>query len=555
MKKKTRIRITALFTSLMFLFSGCGKKEDSNKSQMEELNGKLTSYEKLTDEDNNIRTCYEVFVYSFSDSDGDGIGDLNGLTERLDYINDGDPSTKTDLECTEIWTMPIFPSPTYHKYDSTDYKAIDPQYGTMEDFEKLVAECHKRGIKLIIDLAVNHTSNAHPWFREASEYMKKLPENEEPDISECKYVGYYNFTKQAHSGYEMLGNDWYYEARFWSGMPDLNLDNEEVRNEIKDIMYFWLDKGVDGFRLDAVTSYYTDEKQKNIEFLEWLNKTVKEKKSNAYIVGECWADMSTYSDYYKSGADSFFDFGFSGQDGVIASVARGSKKASYYGEMLVREETLLNDVSDGKAINAPFYTNHDMARSAGYYVNDDGSKVKLAGALNLLGSGNAFIYYGEEIGLRGSGKDENKRIAYPWTASDASILKKYICKGPDGATTQMLTFGSYEAQKDDEYSVYNYFRNAIRIRNAFPALSMGCTDYKEELSGENTCVFIRRIEDLSEEEVLVAINSSGETQEIDLSSLSEYKNLKAVLTVSKDKVKLGSGKLTLPPYGIAFITK
>ena len=117
--------------------------------------------------DDNYRTYYEVFVYSFYDSDGDGIGDLKGLTENLDYINDGDPETDTDLGCNGIWLMPIMPSTTYHKYDVTDYEAIDPEYGTMDDFTTLVDGCHKRGINVIIDFVMNHTSSQHEWFQTA----------------------------------------------------------------------------------------------------------------------------------------------------------------------------------------------------------------------------------------------------------------------------------------------------------------------------------------------------------------------------------------------------
>ena len=123
-------------------------------SLMQEVN---TGDEQIIDD--NYRTWYEVFVYSFFDSDGDGIGDLNGLTEKLDYINDGDPATDTDLGCNGIWLMPVMPSTTYHKYDVTDYCDIDPEYGTMDDFKNLIAACHERGINVIIDLVMNHTSS------------------------------------------------------------------------------------------------------------------------------------------------------------------------------------------------------------------------------------------------------------------------------------------------------------------------------------------------------------------------------------------------------------
>ena len=542
----------AVFLASAFILTGCGK--DKTKT-MKKQNASLTEYEGLTAEDNKERTCYEVFVYSFADSNGDGIGDLAGLTEKLDYINDGDPKTTDDLGCTLIWTMPVFPSPTYHKYDVTDFMDIDSQYGTMEDFEELLSECHKRGIKLIIDLPLNHTSNSHPWFTEAATYISSLKEGEKPDASKCKYVNYYNFQEQAHSGYEHLSGDWYYEARFWSGMPDLNLDEPAVRDEIKEILYFWLDKGVDGFRLDAVTSYYTEDKDKSIEFTGWVNDTVKAKKADAFIVGEAWADQSIYSEYYRSGADSFFDFSFSGQDGVIASVVRGSKKASYYAEQLVNEEELYYSIAPGTSINAPFYTNHDMARSAGYYAYDDGSKTKLAAALNLLSTGNAFIYYGEELGMRGSGKDENKRLAFMWTTDSTSELSSLVCRGPVDAEKIEQKYGSLEEQEKDEYSIYNYYKNAIRIRNAFPAIAKGRTEIVDSLTGDKTCGFTRKIEGRDDQDVLIVINTGEEAVKLDLSGASEYKTLAAVLTVSKDKVSMKGGKVSLPGYGIAIITK
>lgn len=136
--------------------------------------------------DDLYRSWYEVFVYSFYDGDGDGIGDLPGLTEKLDYINDGNPATDTDLGCDGIWLMPVMPATTYHKYDVTDYCAIDEQYGTMEDFETFVNACHERGIRVMIDFVMNHTSSQHPWFQTAAEYLKDLPEGMEPDTEACR---------------------------------------------------------------------------------------------------------------------------------------------------------------------------------------------------------------------------------------------------------------------------------------------------------------------------------------------------------------------------------
>ncbi|MDO4567271.1 MAG: alpha-amylase family glycosyl hydrolase, partial [Oscillospiraceae bacterium] len=238
--------------------------------------------------DDKYRNWYEIFVYSFHDSDGDRIGDINGLTEKLDYV--------AALGANGIWLMPIMPSPSYHKYDVTDYYGIDPQYGTLEDFRAFLDAAHGRGIDVIIDLVVNHTSNEHPWFQSAKQG------------EDSPYRDYYVWGGEARSGYSRAG-DSYYESRFVSTMPDLNLDSEAVRGEITDIMRFWLeDVGVDGFRLDAVTSYYTGVEQKNIDFLTWLGETARGISPDCYIVGEAWEDLYTIADYAGAGIDSFFTF-------------------------------------------------------------------------------------------------------------------------------------------------------------------------------------------------------------------------------------------------------
>ncbi len=546
--------ITALLLALCLCLSGCSGVSGGSGSQMDKVNGALTVQQDTDD----YRTTYEVFVYSFYDSDNDGVGDLQGLLEKLDYINDGAPGEGNDLECTEIWLMPIFPSPTYHKYDTIDYMDIDPEYGTMDDFDALLEECHKRGIRVILDLAVNHTSNYHPWFLEAVEYLKSLPEGQEPSAWDCAYVDYYNFSRDAQSGYTPIGDSgWYYESRFWSGMPDLNLDSEAVRGELVQVMEFWLGKGVDGFRLDAVTSYYTGYAEANIWFLSWLKSEAERINPAVYLVAECWEDQSVYAEYYRSGLDSFFDFRFAGQDGLITNVVRGARDASSYGDALQAEEELYASYHGGY-VNAPFYTNHDMARSAGYYASDDGSKTKLAMALNLLMTGNAFLYYGEEIGMKGSGDDENKRAPMYWITeeeaktSEEKALLEGVCDGPPNMGKVVMKYGTVTEQLADPYSIYHYVRNAIRLRNAYPVIARGTTSVLGELSGADICAMIRTDGD---ETILIVINTSDESQTVSLTGdAAGFTELGGVLTVSKDQVKLSGDKLTLPAYGIALLT-
>ena len=161
---------------------------------------------------------YEIFVRSFQDSDGDGIGDLQGIIQRLDYLNDGDPKTETDLGITLLWLMPISPSPSYHGYDVTDYRSVNPDYGTAEDLKTLVEEADKRGIKILLDLVMNHSSDQHPWFVDSAQ-------------STSTRRDWYLWAETAHnwprpwgdkhSTWHKSGDQWYYGI-FWSGMPDLN---------------------------------------------------------------------------------------------------------------------------------------------------------------------------------------------------------------------------------------------------------------------------------------------------------------------------------------------
>ncbi len=477
-------------------------------------------------------TCYEVFVYSFFDGNGDGIGDLPGLTQKLDYINNGNAADDEDLGCDMIWVMPVFPSPTYHKYDVTDYCAIDPVYGTMEDFETLLNECHKRGVRLILDLPLNHTSTEHPWFKEAADYLRSLGDGQDPDPAACHYTGYYHFSREPQDGYAPLPDSgWYYEARFWEGMPDLALDEPEVREEIEKILTFWMEKGVDGFRLDAVTYYFTENEESNIDFLAWLNEKVKKLNPSAYLVGEAWASQAVYARYYASGIDSLFNFEFAGAEGLIARFARGKKAASSYGEKIVEQEELFSSFHPDY-IDAPFYTNHDMARGAGYYTRDDGTRVKLGLGLNLMMPGNAFLYYGEELGMKGSGRDENKRAPMFWNTDPAS---EGMTAGPPEMEDFDMKFPALEEQAEDPYSIYSYVRKAVHLREDLPVIASGKTLLAEGLSGKEVCVLVRTEENA--QPVVLVINMSEENVTFDRKAVNE--------ALSDTLAGLGEKRLTM----------
>lgn len=387
---------------------------------------------------------YEIFVGSYKDSDGDGMGDLQGVTDSLDTLQ--------ELGVTGIWLMPISPSPTYHKYDVTDYKAIDKAYGTMEDFDNLVKEMKSRDMDLIIDLVLNHSSSKHPWFLKA---VSGVTNNTCDEIVEC---GYYNFSDSYESGYTKLNDSTYYESVFWEEMPDLNLDNESLRHEIDDIVSFWIDKGVKGFRLDATTHFYGENLSLNVEFLDWLQTLVKSKKSDAYLVGEAWTVDSTIQEMYASQLDSFFNFGLSQNSGKIVTAIHKSDGARLAKQVYDYNQEISNQ--NGQAIDAVFLSNHDNNRSAGYLTTLE--KQKMAASLYLLMPGNVFIYYGEELGMKGSGIDENKRLPMPWTKNP-----KDVTNGPSAAdytASQPLT---YEEAKKDKDSLWYHYQKVINIRNTY----------------------------------------------------------------------------------------
>lgn len=571
-RNRNSIKIASIILSAMMILSACGTNGGNEPAGNAAANGEqsvegadaetvqnvetVQNAEDATDSiplnviDDNYRTYYEVFVYSFCDSDGDGIGDLQGLISKLDYINDGDDSTDTDLGCNGIWLMPVNPSPTYHKYDVADYYGIDEEYGTLDDFEELLEECDKRGIKVIMDLVLNHSSSQNPWFQEAYSYLQGLGDGN-PSVEECPYFDYYHFTKEQGGGYYAVeGTDWYYEAQFWSEMPDLNLDCEALREEISQITGYWLDMGVGGFRLDAVKEYYSGAPQTNIEFLSWLNDTVKAQKEDAYLVGEAWLPMTEYAPYYESGIDSVFNFAFADKDGIISKVLNGSP-ASKYGETVASLQEVFGAYNENY-IDAPFYTNHDLGRSAGYYVGDDSAnQTKLAAAMNLFMSGSAFVYYGEELGMKGAGKDENKRAPMYWSM-DAGA--EGMCVGPADMDDVKMKFESLEEQQADAGSVYQFYKKVIKVRNQNPEIGRGVTEYLKDASTDTVCVLRKSYEG---SEVILVFVTGAETENIDLSSITvngnpvgEHSEVRAMLPTGEEPIRLDGGKATMPGYSV-----
>ena len=508
---------------------------------MAEFEDRLDSYAQLgSSPDDNYRTWYEIFVYSFCDTNGDGIGDLNGVISKLDYLE--------SLGVNGIWLMPIHPSNSYHKYDVIDYFDIDPDYGTTYDFENLLAECKKRDIKVIMDLVINHSSTLHEWFTITAEYLRELPEGEQPNVEDCEYFDYYNWSKEKKTGYSKLGGtDYYYECQFSYGMPDLNLSNENLRSSLTNVMRYWLDMGVDGFRVDAAKEFYTGNVEKNIEAMNWLYSTAASLKEDVYMVGEAWTDFSTISSYYKSGFLSFFNFPFADSGGKITTTVRNMGNAnmipSYAKALQAAHESFYE--SNPNYIDAPFLSNHDMGRIFGFASGEE-HKIKLSGAMNVLMSGSCFIYYGEEIAMPGSGNDPSKRAPMYWNQlrTDGTTTPYKECVLP-----AEYPYGSLEDQINDPGSIYNYYREVIAIRNALPVISHGVTT--EEVSLNVGCISAQR-KTWNDQECIILMNINTEAAQVDLSAYADWK-LVATLSVDGEPTEMDGTTLNMSGCGIAIL--
>lgn len=408
------------------------------------------------------KVCYEIFVRSFCDSNGDGIGDLNGIISKLDYL--------ADLGIEAIWLTPIHPSPSYHKYDVTDYYAIEPEYGTMADFKRLLAGAHERGIAIYLDLIVNHTSTLHPWFKEACKskdnpyrhfywWMTEdqidhlgISERETSDDSQvvCPW-------------HENPGDDEKYYGLFYKGMPDLNYHSEELREELAKIVRFWLnDVGVDGFRLDAARHIYPDwDTEKSVAFWEFFSKIVGEAKPSAFTVGEVWAETEEVAPYFRNlNATFHFDLSFALQRVLIAG----------------RDEQIIDRLQasfklfqkyNPLFVNAIMLTNHDQER-IGSVVGGDIEKIKLAASILLTLPGQPYLYYGEEIGMLGLKPDPYIREPFLWTpAPDDPQLTSWIA--PEFTT--LKTVAPLSEQIGNPNSVFNHYKKLIYLRKTEPALN------------------------------------------------------------------------------------
>jgi len=440
----------------------------------------------------NDTVFYEIFVRSFRDSDGDGIGDFNGITEKLDYLQ--------ALGIKGIWLMPVNPSPSYHGYDVTDYYAVNPDYGTMDDFKRLLEEAHKRDIKIIIDFVMNHTSSKHPWFQKAltlgSEYHDwyKWSETDPGTPGPWGAQAWYR-----------ASNGQYYYAIFWDQMPDLNYDNPVVREEIKKITSFWLtDIGIDGFRLDAVRYMAEDEQladsKSNHAFLEEWGKYYRSINPLAFTVGEAWTDNANAKKYTNTNLELSSAFNFD------LSAAMFKLNEGNTASLRFVLQTTIRDFPEQD--NANFITNHDMPRVMNQLGSDKEQKAKIAAGILLTAPGIPFIYYGEEIGMSGTKPDELIRTPMQWTNAQGA---GFTVGKPWEPVNSDFTSVNVAQQTGDDTSLLEYYRRLIRLRNEHPALRIGKTFVADSKSNK----LVSYLRTSKDETLLIVIN-------IDNAPVSDY---------------------------------
>ncbi|MDX1286328.1 MAG: alpha-amylase family glycosyl hydrolase, partial [Draconibacterium sp.] len=475
---------------------------------------------------------YQIYTRGFYDSNGDGLGDFNGITQKLDYIE--------DLGVGALWIMPLFKSNTPHKYFSTDHMLVDPEYGTNNDLKKLVDEANKRNIKVLIDFSINHVNNDNAWFLDAVEKGKDSPyydyfhfvENEKdcnPEIHTKEGVFDSAFVVNYKTIVNSKGRKIKYYARFMDA-PDLNYDNPKVRDYYLNVGRYWVGEiGIDGLRLDAARHIYDIESDgaakpsdRNFKWWKTFCDEMHRINPDVFLLGEIWSSPKNAASYLATGMDATFNFDFSA---AILKCVKEEKNQGLTEEYLYQTEirkSFRNEFGD-----ATFLINHDMKRLLNELEHDK-AKTKLAVSILMTFPGSPFIYYGEELGFEADwhllwlpmlwdrwGKDSGQTS---WVLGDSTIMNSYLTVQYDRKNIEH--FQPVSIQKKDKNSWYNFYRNIMRWRASTDALTYGNL-IASDLKNENLISFIR---ETKKESVLVIHNVSNKQQVIEIPNEKyEYK--------------------------------
>lgn len=483
-------------------------------------------------------TVYEIYVRSFQDSDDDGIGDLNGIAARLDYL--------ADLGIDAIWITPFYPSPQVDfGYDVSDHENVDPQFGTLADFDRLIVAAHARGIKVIVDVVLNHTSDQHPWFR-SSRSGRNSPVRDWYIWRDGAVPGKPpNNWESAFGGpawtYDEPSDQWYYHF-FYAGQPDLNWRNPAVEERMFATLKFWLDRGIDGFRLDAVNTLFEDLALRDNpmlsdpastltgirtqdfvqtrqlpevhEVLQRLRAFVDQHAPETVLISEAYVDtvVELVRFYGKDGGDEMhLPFNF-----FLAQVA--SLDASAFRRAVDEIEAAL-----GGRWPSQVLSNHDIDRACDRYAagSDSDAVARLLATMLLTLRGTPFIYYGEEIGMQ---TDPPRRIEEVRDPVGRHFWPRY--KGRDGVRRPMawngtpgggftggtpwLRMGQSDRERNvavqtaDAGSLFHFYRALLALRRGSRAITEG--DYQSLQTGAEVFAYVRHSGD---ERLLVILNMAN----------------------------------------------
>ncbi|HII4490146.1 TPA: glycoside hydrolase family 13 protein [Clostridium perfringens] len=485
--------------------------------------------------------AYQIYPKSFMDSNGDGIGDIQGIISKLDYLK--------DLGIDLIWLCPMYKSPNHDNgYDISDYKDILDEFGTMDDFNELLNEVHNRGMKLIIDLVINHTSHEHPWFIE-SRSSRDNPKrdwyiwregkgDEEPNNWESIFKG---------SAWEFCENsEEYYLHLFAKEQPDLNWENKEVRRELYNMINWWLDKGIDGFRVDAISHIKKEEglkdmdnpeglkyvssfeKHMNVEGINSHLKELKEEtfsKYNIVTVGEANGVSANEADHWVAEDEGTFNMIFQFEHLNLWNYEEGQGfDVKAYKDVLTNWQNSL----EGKGWNALFIENHDIPRVVSTWGNDKEYLTECAkafGAIYFLQKGTPFIYQGQELGMTNvkyhsiceyddvktintynerieSGVSEEIALKEAWITSrdnsrtpmqwNSSKNAGFTCGKPWIGVNENYKTINVEVEERDENSVLNFYKKLIKLKKSNEALIYGVYDLILE-EDENIFAYTRTL--------------------------------------------------------------
>ncbi|MCC6620481.1 MAG: alpha-amylase [Deltaproteobacteria bacterium] len=447
---------------------------------------------------------YEIFVRSFQDTNGDGIGDLRGIQQRLDHL--------TRLGVDLVWLMPIHPSPSYHGYDVTDYRDVNPEYGTLAELDALVAAGKERGIRFIIDLLLNHSSDRHQWFLDS----RKGPASPKfdwyvwRDTAPDPIEGWARPWDGASLWHELAGpagSRWYY-ALFWGGMPDLNIANPAVQAEMEDVMAFWLGRGIAGFRVDAIRYLVETKDARSADtaethaYLKGLRSRFDGKHPGALLLGEAWSSAEDQAGYYGEGDELHMAFSFDMAAAIVESARDGVR--SRLNQMLDRSADVF--VKD-RGFEAPFLTNHDMPRVAREMMKDP-TRLRVAAAVMLASPGTPFLYYGEEIGMVGGAArdDQNKRTPMRWTKAGPTF--GFTTGEPWWPMTDEADGVDVETHAADPGSLMSLYERLVKTRKAHVALRRGDQRRLDVKGGKGVVAFVRTAP--GGERALVVVNLDKE---------------------------------------------